>query len=383
MSSRTKPSASRTPLRQTDPATTLRHLHDGAVLLDVRSPAERSCGMPEGALGLDLDALADGVATLVPDLDCEVFAICALGQRSVQAVERLRELGYRRVASVAGGFARWQAEGLPTCRDERLDGDMAERYARQLRLPEIGADGQHKLARARVAMLGAGGLGAPAALYLAAAGVGQLTLIDDDRVERSNLHRQVIHADARVGMAKTASAALTLQALNPRVHIEQRPERLVAANVERLLSGHDVILDGADNFSARFLLSAASLRLRIPMVYGAIERFRGQVSVFDPRREDSPCYRCLFPEPPATGQAPNCSEAGVLGVLPGLVGMLQACETLKLILALGDTLTGRLLTVDALGMRFRELRLPRNPACPACASQARFDGYRDLDGACT
>jgi molybdopterin/thiamine biosynthesis adenylyltransferase len=250
-------------------------------------------------------------------------------------------------------------------------------------LPQIGEAGQLKLGNASVVLLGAGGLGAPAALYLAAAGVGRLTLVDDDRVERSNLHRQVIHADARVGMAKTESARMTLAALNPRIQIELRNERLQADNVERLLVGHDLVIDGADNFPARYLLSAATRRLNMPMVYGAVERFTGQVSVFDSRKPESPCYRCLFPEPPAAEDAPNCSEAGVLGVLPGIVGLLQATEALKLILDLGEPLTGRLLTFDALGMRFRETRLPRDPACPGCGPNAVFNGYDDIVQWCT
>jgi molybdopterin/thiamine biosynthesis adenylyltransferase len=229
-----------------------------------------------------------------------------------------------------------------------------------------------------VVLLGAGGLGAPAALYLAAAGVGQLTLIDDDVVERSNLHRQIIHADARVGMAKTESARMALQALNPRIRIVTHDERLQATNVEHLLAGHQVLIDGADNFPARYLLAAASRRLGLPMVYGAVERFSGQLSVFDPRREDSPCYRCLFPEPPAAADAPNCSEAGVLGVLPGVVGLLQATEALKLILGIGESLVGRLLSFDALDMRFRELRLPRDSDCPGCGAAATFTGYEDI-----
>jgi molybdopterin/thiamine biosynthesis adenylyltransferase len=232
-------------------------------------------------------------------------------------------------------------------------------------------------------LLGAGGLGAPAALYLAAAGVGQLTLIDDDRVERSNLHRQVIHADARVGMPKTESARMSLAALNPRVRVELRNERLRADNVEVLLRGHDLVVDGADNFPARYLLAAATRRLNMPMVYGAVERFTGQVGVFDPRRSDSPCYRCLFPEPPDAADAPNCAEAGVLGVLPGIVGLLQATEALKLILGIGEPLVGRLLSFDALGMRFRETRLPRDPACPGCGAQAVFHGYADIERFCS
>jgi molybdopterin/thiamine biosynthesis adenylyltransferase len=285
------------------------------------------------------------------------------------------------VFSVAGGFNRWKAEGLPVATGS-LDADAAERYSRQLRLPQVGEAGQARLGEAKIALLGAGGLGAPAALYLAAAGVGQLTLIDDDRVERSNLHRQVIHADARVGMAKTESARLTLNALNPRVRIETREERLRADNVERLLAGHDLVIDGADNFPARYLVAAASRQLGLPMVYGAVERFTGQVSVFDPRQPEAPCYRCLFPEPPSAAEAPNCSEAGVLGVLPGLIGLLQATEALKLILGLGEPLVGRLLHVDTLSMRFRETRLRRDPACPGCGHGATFAGYEDIAQLC-
>ncbi len=363
------------------PAEALAHQAHGAVLLDVREDAERGAGTPAGALGLSRGFLEMRIAELVPDPAQEILTLCHSGARSVFAADTLRGLGYANVASVAGGFTRWKSEGLPVALDA-LDSDAAERYARQLKLPQIGEAGQARLAGAKVAMIGAGGLGAPAALYLAAAGVGTLTLIDDDRVERSNLHRQVIHADARVGMRKTESAQLALAALNPRVDVRLRNERLKADNVEDLLAGHDVIFDGADNFPTRYLLSQASLRLKLPMVYGAVERFVGQVSVFDPRDADSPCYRCLFPEPPAAADAPNCSEAGVLGVLPGIVGLLQAAEAMKLLLGLGEPLAGRMLAFDALAMRFRELKLPRDPACPGCGAQAHFDGYADLERIC-
>jgi molybdopterin/thiamine biosynthesis adenylyltransferase len=318
-----------------------------------------------------------------PDRSRHILIVCGSGQRSLLAAETLKRMGYEHAASIAGGFNRWKADGLPVSSNASpLDVDATERYARQIRLPNIGETGQQKLSAAKIVLLGAGGLGAPAALYLAAAGVGQLTLIDDDRVERSNLHRQVVHADARVGMLKTESARMMLSALNPRVRIETRAERLTASNVEALVAGHDVIIDGADNFPARYLLAAASLRLNIPMVYGAVERFSGQVSVFDPRRDDSPCYRCLFPEPPAAADAPNCSEAGVLGVLPGIVGLLQATEALKLLLQLGDSLVGRLLFFDALDMRFNEARLRRDPSCPGCGSAAQFSGYEDIARFC-
>ncbi|BBD80179.1 molybdopterin-synthase adenylyltransferase MoeB [Aerosticca soli] len=368
-------------IRQLPPAEALARQAQGALLIDVREEDERRAGMPAGALGLSRGFLELRIEQAEPDRRRPLLVLCGSGQRSLLAAEALQRLGYADVASVAGGFERWKAEGLPVTQ-ATLDADAAERYARQLRLPQVGEAGQAKLGAAKVVLLGAGGLGAPAALYLAAAGVGRLTLIDDDRVERSNLHRQVIHADARVGMAKTESARMTLAALNPRVRVETRTERLRADNVERLLEGHDVLIDGADNFPARYLLAAASLRLKLPMVYGAVERFGGQVSVFDPRRADSPCYRCLFPEPPSAADAPNCSEAGVLGVLPGIVGLLQATEALKLLLGIGEPLVGRLLAFDALAMRFRETRLPRDPACPGCGAGAVFRGYEDIAAFC-
>jgi molybdopterin/thiamine biosynthesis adenylyltransferase/rhodanese-related sulfurtransferase len=364
-----------------DPAEALRRQCAGAVLLDVREDDERAAGSPPGAIGLARGFLEFRIGEQVPDTTREILALCASGQRSLLAADSLRALGYARVASVRGGMVRWKREGLPLAGTAQ-DADAAERYARHLALPEVGAAGQARLADARVALIGAGGLGAPAALYLAAAGIGHLTLIDDDRVERSNLQRQVIHADARVGMAKTESARLALAALNPRVRIATRPERLVAANVEALIRDHDVIIDGADNFPTRYLVDAACRRLRLPLVYGAVHRFSGQVSVFDARREESPCYRCLFPDPPDAADAPNCSEAGVLGVVPGVIGLLQAVEAMKLVLGLGEPLTGRLLCYDALATRFTELALPRDPACPGCGSGVVFEGYADLTQHC-
>jgi molybdopterin/thiamine biosynthesis adenylyltransferase/rhodanese-related sulfurtransferase len=372
----------RASIPEVSPAEALARQARGALLVDVREEGERAAGMPAGALGLSRGFLELRIEQSEPDRTRPLLTVCGSGARSLLAAEALRRMGYRDVASVAGGFERWKTEGLPVSA-AALDADAAERYARQLRLPQVGDAGQAKLATAKVVLLGAGGLGAPAALYLAAAGVGQLTVVDDDRVERSNLHRQVIHADARVGMAKTESARLALNALNPRVRIEARNERLRADNVERLLDGHELVVDGADNFPARYLLAAATRRLRLPMVYGAVERFTGQVSVFDPRRDDAPCYRCLFPEPPSAADAPNCSEAGVLGVLPGIVGLLQATEALKLILGIGEPLVGRLLSFDALGMRFRETRLPRDPACPGCGAAACFTGYEDIAAFCS
>jgi molybdopterin/thiamine biosynthesis adenylyltransferase/rhodanese-related sulfurtransferase len=370
-----------TPVREIDPAEALAHQRADALLIDVRDDNERDAGMPDGAIGLARASIPERIREVAADPRREIMTICATGRRSLLAAETLRELGYANVASVRGGFRRWQAEGLPVARGV-LDADASERYARHLVLPEVGAAGQQKLLNARVALIGAGGLGSPAGLYLAAAGVGTLTLIDDDRVERSNLQRQVLHADARIGMPKTESARVALNALNPSVCVQLQGERLRAANVEALLRGHDVVIDGADNFPTRYLLDAACGRLGIPLVYGAVHRFTGQVSVFDPRRADSPCYRCLFPEPPSAAEAPNCSEAGVLGVLPGVIGLLQATEAIKLVLGVGEPLVGRLLCYDALAARFRELRLPRDTSCPGCGAGAAFTGYEDLAQLC-
>ncbi|HET6554752.1 MAG TPA: molybdopterin-synthase adenylyltransferase MoeB [Dyella sp.] len=371
----------RASVSEISPADALARQAQGGLLIDVRDDGERASGTPAGAIGLSRGFLELRIEQLEADRQRPIIALCGSGQRSLLAAEALQRMGYRSVSSVAGGFQRWKAEGLPVALGS-FDSDAAERYARQLQLPQVGEAGQLKLASAKVVLLGAGGLGAPAALYLAAAGVGQLTLIDDDRVERSNLHRQVIHADARVGMYKTESARITLAGLNPRVRVDVRNERLQSSNVEDLLAGHDLVIDGADNFPARYLVAAASQRLRLPMVYGAVERFSGQASVFDPRRGDSPCYRCLFPEPPSAAEAPNCSEAGVLGVLPGIVGLLQATEALKLILGIGEPLVGRLLIFDALDMQFREIRLPRDPGCPGCGEHAIFAGYQDIAELC-
>jgi len=363
------------------PAEALLRQQRGAVLIDVREDNERAAGKPAGALGIPLASIGARIESVVADRDAPVLLSCASGQRSLRAATALRELGYRRVASVEGGFKRWQAEGLPVDAG-LLDADAGERYSRHLLLPEVGLAGQARLRAARVTLIGAGGLGSPAALYLAAAGVGTLAIVDDDKVEKSNLQRQVLHADARVGMAKTESAQLTLSALNPGVRVQPQPQRLRAANVESLLDGSDVVIDGADNFPTRYLLDAACRRLRIPLVYGAVHRFSGQVSVFDARRADSPCYRCLFPQPPRAEDAPNCAEAGVLGVLPGVIGTLQATEAIKLILGIGVPLVGRLLCFDALAMTFRELRLPRDAHCPGCGTQAQFSGYEDLAQIC-
>ncbi|MCK9539586.1 molybdopterin-synthase adenylyltransferase MoeB [Dokdonella sp.] len=348
------------------PAEALARQRAGALLIDVREEGERASGCLAGAAGVPCAQLAERIGALAPDRAQAVVLICASGQRSLRMLEPLRALGYVNCASVRGGILRWHAEGLPLEPGE-LGGDAGERYARQLALPEVGVSGQRRLARSCVALVGAGGLGAPAAFYLAAAGVGRLTLIDDDRVERSNLQRQILHTDARVGLRKVESARIALAALNPTVDVRTLTARLGSDNVEAL-RGHDLVIDGADNFPTRYLLDAACRRLGLPLVYGAVHRFTGQVSVFDPRRSDSPCYRCLFPTPPGAGEAPNCSEAGVLGVLPGVIGMLQATEAMKLLLGIGAPLVGRLLCYDALAASFRSLRLPRAADCPGCGT---------------
>lgn len=364
-----------------DPAEALRRAREGAILVDVRDEHERTSGMPVRAVGISRAALAGEIGNVATSRHAQLIAICSTGRRSLLACEQLLGLGYESVHSVRGGFSRWCAEGLPTSAGS-MDAEFAERYSRHLLLPEVGVSGQLKLAGARIALVGAGGLGSPAALYLAAAGVGKLTLIDNDQVERSNLQRQVIHTDARVGMPKTLSAGEALSALNPSVRLELREQRLVAGNVETLLFGHDLIIDGADNFPTRYLLNAVSRNLGIPLIYGAVHRFTGQVSVFDPRREDSPCYRCLFPEPPSAEDAPNCSEAGVLGVLPGIIGLLQCNEAIKLVIGKGRSLAGRLLCFDALNASFRELALPRDPECPGCSSGRVSSSYEDIAGFC-
>ena len=362
-----------------------RQLH-GAVLVDVREAHERANGQAEGSLGIAKADLEADPFRHLPDRGAEIMLICQSGVRSMQSAKTLAEAGYTQLASVAGGTARWIAAQLPVVKPtldaDRLD--FNERYSRHLLLPEVGEAGQLKLQAARVLVLGAGGLGSPSAFYLAAAGIGHLRIADDDVVDRSNLQRQILHTDARIGEAKVASAQATLSALNPRTRIEAVAERVTSVNVERLLEGVDLVVDGADNFPVRYLLNDACVKLGKPLVYGAVQRFEGQVSVFDAGRHRGqlPCYRCLFPEPPPPEFAPNCSEAGVLGVLPGVIGLLQATEAIKLLLGIGDSLAGRLLQFDALAMRFQEMRLRPDPDCPVCAVGVPFPGYIDYARFC-
>ncbi|MCC4598706.1 molybdopterin-synthase adenylyltransferase MoeB [Xanthomonas melonis] len=386
---RHRPEALRDNSRMTDelaPADARDRALRGAVLIDIRHPHERVDGQAEGALAVAQADLETAPARHLPDPEREVLLICQSGKRSARLVASLRAQGYARVRSVLGGTTAWRRDGLPLVRPAMPtdEADFLERYSRHLRLPQVGAEGQQRLAGARVLLVGAGGLGSPAAFYLAAAGVGHLRIADDDVVDRSNLQRQILHTDASIGLAKVDSAAQRLAALNPRVQIEAVQCRVTSDNVEQLLRDVDVVVDGADNFAARYLLNDACVHLGKPLVYGAVQQFEGQLSVFDAgrKRGEAPCYRCLFPEPPPPEFAPSCAEAGVLGVLPGVIGLLQATETVKLLLGVGETLAGRLLSFDALAMRFREIRLRPDPHCPACAPSAHFAGYPDYAAFC-
>lgn len=373
-------------IREITPAEVCERLARGAVFLDVREEHERVSGQAEGARGVARASLEADPSFYAPDRHAEVVLICQQGGRSLQAAQALQAAGYTNLASVAGGTSRWIAERLPVVRPQMDAGqlDFHERYSRHLLLPEIGPEGQRRLERSRVLMVGAGGLGSPSAYYLAAAGIGHLRIADDDVVERSNLQRQILHTEARIGMPKVDSAQAALSALNPRTQVEAVAERVTSGNIDRLLEGVDVVLDGADNFPVRYLLNDACIRHARPLVYGAVQRFEGQVSVFDAGRQRgvAPCYRCLFPEPPPPEFAPNCAEAGVLGVLPGVIGLLQASEVIKLLLEIGEPLTGRLLHFDALAMRFRETRLRPDPGCSVCAAGKPFPGYIDYQQFC-
>lgn len=354
------------------------------VIVDVREQDEVRSGMIPGAIHIPRGFLEVRAEELLPDRDAEIVVYCAAGIRSVLAARTLAELGYTRVSSADPGFMRWRDLELPVEVPPSFTDQQRERYSRHLLVPEIGELGQARLLASRVLLLGAGGLGSPAALYLAAAGVGTLGLVDADHVELSNLQRQVIHATSRLGRAKVDSAESVLGDLNPDVRVLKYPERLTRENVDRVFGvGWDVIVDGCDNFPTRYLVNDASLVHRIPVVHGSIFRFDGQVTTFAPSAPWSgPCYRCLYPEPPPPELAPSCVEAGVLGVLPGTIGLLQATEALKLLLGRGEPLVGRLLAYDALAMTFRTLRFSKEPRCPACGEPRARDGYPDYEGFC-
>jgi molybdopterin/thiamine biosynthesis adenylyltransferase/rhodanese-related sulfurtransferase len=335
-----------------------------ATFLDVREQDEHDAGTIPGAVFIPRGHLESQVENKIPNRDGELIVYCAGGVRSAFAAKTLEALGYTNVTSMAGGFGQWKNEGRDWITPAVLSAEQRDRYKRHILLPEVGEEGQQQLLESKVLLLGAGGLGSPAALYLAAAGVGTLGIVDMDVVDASNLQRQILHNIDRVGERKVDSAKKTLTLLNPDVNVVTHDVRFGADNVMEIIAGYDVVLDGTDNFPTRYLLNDASLLAKIPVVHGSIFRFEGQVTVFRPY--EGPCYRCLLPEPPPPELAPSCAEAGVLGVLPGIVGSIQALETIKLLLGLGDPLVGRLLVYDALKARFRELKLRRDPKCPTC-----------------
>jgi sulfur-carrier protein adenylyltransferase/sulfurtransferase len=341
-----------------------------ATFLDVREADEHDQGTVPGSVFIPRGHLESQVETKVPDHDAPIVVFCAGGVRSAFAAKTLQELGYSNVTSLIGGFNKWKDGGRPWITPQVLDAAQRNRYQRHLLLPEVGEAGQQKLLGAKVLLLGAGGLGSPAALYLAAAGVGTLGIIDMDVVDESNLQRQILHNMERIGDRKVDSAKKTLTALNPDVNVVTYDQRLGADNILDVIDGYDVIVDGTDNFPTRYLLNDAALLKRIPVIHGSIFRFEGQVSVFLPY--EGPCYRCLLPEPPPPELAPSCAEAGVLGVLPGIIGSLQALEAIKLILGLGEPLVGRLLAYDALEVSFRSFKVRRDPHCPACSDGAQI-----------
>lgn len=355
-------------ISEIDPADAREQIGNGAVVVDVREIEEWSTGHLPGAVHVPRSYLETRIEGVVPDRGAHVILYCASGNRSAYGARTLMaDLGYENVESMAGGITLWKDRGYEVVTPRSLSAEQRDRYSRHLLLPEVGAEGQQKLLDARVLLLGAGGLGSPAALYLAAAGVGTLGIVDDDVVDLSNLQRQVIHTTDRVGVAKVDSAEEAIRAINPDVRVEKHRVRLDSSNIMDILPGYDIVVDGLDNFPTRYLLNDASVRLRIPVVSASILGFDGQLSVFKPY--DGPCYRCLYPQPPPAELAPSCGANGVLGVLPGTMGMLQATEVVKLVLGEGEPLIGRLLLYEALGATFTELKVRRDPDCPVCSRE--------------
>ncbi|MCX7807070.1 MAG: molybdopterin-synthase adenylyltransferase MoeB [Deltaproteobacteria bacterium] len=354
---------------------------EGWIIVDVRESDEWRAGHIPGAIHIPRGFLEMQAEQKVPDKNAKIVVYCASGIRSAFAARTLMELGYTHVESAYPGFTRWKELGYPIEKPVELRPDQRERYARHIMLPEVGERGQEKLLRSRVLILGAGGLGSPAAYYLAAAGVGTIGIVDNDVVDASNLQRQILHGIDRLGMPKVKSAEQTLRNINPDVKVVGFEERLTSANIDRILDvGWDVIVDGLDNFPTRYLINDASVWRGIPVVHGSIFRFEGQVTTLWPGK--GPCYRCLYSEPPPPHLAPSCAEAGVLGILPGVIGTLQATEALKILLGKGEPLVGRLLTYDSLKMSFRILRLRRNPNCPVCGEHPTIKSYIDYEGFC-
>jgi molybdopterin/thiamine biosynthesis adenylyltransferase/rhodanese-related sulfurtransferase len=359
-------------------------------LVDVREKDEWRAGYIPGAVSIPRGFLEIHAEQKLPDRSARIVAYCAGGTRSALAAATLAELGYTNVETANPGFVRWKDLGWPMELPPQLTDAQRERYSRHILLPEVGEAGQARLLQSKVLLLGAGGLGSPAAMYLAAAGVGTLGIVDADVVDASNLQRQIIHATSRVGAPKVESAARYISDLNPDVKVVPHAERLDSGNVERLFADYEVVVDGTDNFPTRYLVNDASVWMGKPVAHGSIFRFDGQVTTFVPAAaakrlglaEPGPCYRCLYPEPPPPHLAPSCQEAGVLGILCGIIGTLQATEAIKLLLGRGTTLAGRLLTYDSLRMKFRELRLRRDPRCPVCGPDPGITSYVDYEGFC-
>lgn len=354
----------------------------GAAIIDVREQDEIEQGIVPGATHIPRGFLELRVEQSFPDRSQPVVVYCAGGTRSALAAKALNDMGYEQVVSLVGGFNAWKDAGLPWAAPRQLSAEQRRRYGRHLMLPEVAEAGQHKLLDAKILIVGAGGLGSPAALYLAAAGIGTLGIVDGDTVDESNLQRQILHTTDRIGTPKTESARLAMVALNPDVTVIEHRERLVPENIFHIVRDYDVVIDGTDNFASRYLINDACVLLKKPVVHGSIFRFDGQASVFG--KGDGPCYRCLFPEPPPPELAPNCSEAGVLGVLPGVIGTIQAVEAIKLVLGIGETLSGRLLTYDALAQETWQVRLRRNPECSMCGPNGptTLDGITYTDRSC-
>lgn len=352
----------------------------GVVLIDVREAWEFQQGHLPGAVFVPRGFLELRIEELVPDRNSEIILYCAGGSRSLLAANNLKELGYSRVASMRGGFIDWKQSGFEIVIPEVFSETQRKRYDRHLIIPEIGEAGQWKLVKSKVLLVGAGGLGCPSAIYLAAAGVGTIGIVDQDRVDESNLQRQILHSTQNVGRLKVDSAKEALLAQNPTIQVRTYAERITASNAAKILADYDLVVDGCDNFPTRYLINDACVLLGKPNVYGSVFRFEGQVSLFEPGR--GPCYRCLYPEPTPSELAPSCQEAGVLGILPGIIGLLQATEAIKWILGIGESLVGRLLLFDALKSTLRTYRLRKNPRCPVCSDQPTITQLEDLEWSC-
>lgn len=356
----------------------------GAVLIDIREHDERAAGAADESIHLPRSFLELQIEAAVPDAERRILLMCAGGTRSLFAASSLRQLGYSDVHSVEGGFTGWKNAGLAFSIPRILRDSEKQRYSRQLLMPEVGVPGQTSLLNARVLLIGAGGLGCPSAIYLAAAGVGTIGVVDDDTVDLSNLHRQILHTEAMVGLPKVASMAERIAALNSSVNVIAYQTRLSAANADEIVSSFDVVIDGSDNFVTRYLVNDACVKHGKPLVHASVFKFEGQASVFWPNRDPAPgpCYRCMFPEPPAAELAPSCAEAGVLGVLPGLLGLIQATEALKIILGIGAPLVGRMLCVDAAQSTYTEIQIDADPECVRCSDPTAALQAINLPGAC-